>query len=103
MQAIEDVDHFLTVCPYLDGARFYALLLWKKQMSNTIYNLFSSAMLHWPNCKLIHLLLDPMSQFQHKDISPHPNLEYDMLSFVQDFIFSLHRQRQVFYGEWRGS
>ena len=75
----------------------------KKQMSNTIYNLFSSAMLHWPNSKLIHLLLDPMSQFQHKDISPHPNLELDMLSFVQDFIFGLHCQCQVFYGEWSGS
>ena len=72
-------------------------------MSNTTNNLFLSAMLHWPNCKLIHLLLDPMSQFQHKDIGPQPNLKYDMLSFVQDFIFSLHRQRQVFYGEWSGS
>ena len=60
-------------------------------------------MLHWPNCKLIHLLLKPMSQFQYKDISPHHNHELDMLSFVQDFIFILHRQRQVFYGEWSGS
>ena len=30
MRSIEDIDHFLTLCPYLDGARFYALLLWKK-------------------------------------------------------------------------
>ena len=103
MQTIEDIDHFLTICPYLDGARFYALLLWKEQMSNIIYNLFYSAMLHWPSCKLIHLLLDPMSQFQYSDITPHPNLEINMISFVQDFIFSLHRQRQIFYGEWSGT
>ena len=27
MNVIEDIDHFLTICPYLDGARYYALLL----------------------------------------------------------------------------
>ena len=27
MNVIEDIDHFLFICPYLDGARFYALLL----------------------------------------------------------------------------
>ena len=102
MNTIKDINHFLLVCPYLDGARVYALLLWKAQLSNTIYNLFSSAMLHWPNFKLICLLLDPMSQFQPKEIGPYLNLDADMLRFVQDYIFSLHCQRQIFYGEWRG-
>ena len=101
MKSIEDIDHFLTICPYLDGARFYALLLQKNQLSNLVYNLFYSAILHWPSHKLIQLLLDPMTQFQYSDISPHPNLEINMNSFVQDFTFSLHRQ--IFYGEWSGT
>ena len=102
MRTIEDINHFLLECPYLDSARVYALLLWKAQLSNTIYNLFSSAILHWPICKIILLLLDPISQFHPKEIGPHPNLDIDMLRFVQDYIFSLHRQCQVLYGEWRG-
>ena len=32
MKSIEDIDHFLILCPYLDGARFYALLLWKNEL-----------------------------------------------------------------------
>ena len=100
MNTIEDVNHFLLLCPYLDGARFYSLLLWKTNLSHPIYNLFSSAMLCWPNSKLISLLLDPMSQFQPK--YSHFNLDNDLLRFAQDYIFSLHRQHQLFYGEWRG-
>ena len=63
MKSIEDIDHFVIVCPYLDGARFYALLLWKNQLSNLVYNLFHSAILRWPSQKLLMLLLDPMTQF----------------------------------------
>ena len=40
MNVIEDVSHFLIICPYFDGARQYTLLLWKHQLSNTVYNLF---------------------------------------------------------------
>ena len=75
----------------------------KKQMYNLVHNLFHSAMLCWPNQKLLMLLLDPMTQFQHSDISPHPNLDIYMYNFVQDFIFSIHRQRQIFYGEQNGN
>ena len=100
MNSIEDIEHFLTICPYHDGARHYALLLWKSQLSNIVYNLFSSAMLYWPNDKLTHLLLDPMSQFQYPDVSSHQNLELNLNNFAQDFTFSLHPQRQIFYGEW---
>ena len=103
MNSIEDMEHFLTLCPYLDSARFYALLLWKNQLSNLVYNLFYSAILYWPNNKLTQLLLNPMSQFQYSDISPHPNLEINMNNFVQDFTYSLHCQRQIFYGEWSGT
>ena len=95
--------NILILCPYLDGARLYALLLWKNQLSNIVYNLFYSAILYWPNNKLTQLLLDPMSQFQYSDISPHPNLEINMNNFVQDFTYSLHRQQQIFYGEWSGT
>ena len=85
MNSVEDIEHFLTICPYLDGARHYALSLWKNQLSNIVYNLFYSAILYWPNNILTQLLLDPMSQFQYSDMS---------------FTYSLHRQRQIFYGEW---
>ena len=103
MNSIEDIEHFLIICPYLDGARHYALLLWKSQLSNIVYNLFSSAMLYWPNDKLTHSLLDPMSQFQYSDISSHQNLEINHNNFSQDFTFSLHHQRQIFYGNWSKS
>ena len=99
MNSIEDITHFLLDCPYLDGARFYSLLMWKTNLSHPIYNLYSSAMLLWSNIKIVSLLLDPMSQFQSKDINSHLNLDNDMLSFAQDYIYSLHRQRQLYYGE----
>ena len=70
MNIHEDFDHFLFICPYLDGARYYALLLWKNQFSNIIYNLFYSALLNWPESKLTPLLLDPMSQFSYSDVAP---------------------------------
>ena len=99
MNAIEDVPHFLIVCPYLDGARQYALLLWKHQLSNTVYNLFHSVILKWPIEQLTSFLLDPMSQFNIPDISPHQNLIIDLYKFAQDYAFSIHRQRQIFLGD----
>ena len=99
MNVVEDIDHFLVTCPYLDGARYYALLLWKNHMSNVVYNLFHSAFLSWNTSRLTPLLLDPMSQFSLSDIAPHQNLQIDMYKFVQDFAFSINRQRQIFYGE----
>ena len=99
MNVVEDIDHFLFICPYLDGARFYALLLWKNQFSNIIYNLFHSALLSWHNSKLTPLILDPMPQFTYSDIAPHQNLQVNMYKFAQDYVFSIHRQRQIFYGE----
>ena len=99
MNVIEDIDHFLTTCPYLDGARLYALLLWKNQFSNIIYNLFHSAIQNWPNNKLTPFLLDPISQFNYSDIAPHPNLQYQLYKFAQDYVFSINCQCQIFYGE----
>ena len=100
MNTTEDIEHFLTICPFLDGARYYALLLWKNQLSNIVYNLFYSAILQLPNDKLTPLLLDPMSQFKYSDVAPHQNLELYLNNFTQDYIFSLHRQWQMFYGDW---
>ena len=34
MNITKYIDNFFTICPYLDGARYYALLLWKNQLSN---------------------------------------------------------------------
>ena len=45
MNETEDIVHFLTICPYLDGARHYTLLLWKHHLSNIVYNLFHSTIL----------------------------------------------------------
>ena len=99
MNIAEDTEHFLLICPYLDGARYYALLLWKNQFLNIIYNLFYSALLFWPNSKLTPLILDPMSQFSYSDIAPHQNHQVNMYKLAQDYVFSIHRQRQIFYGE----
>ena len=100
MNVNEDVPHFLIFCPYLDGSRQYALLLWKHQLSNTVYNLFHSVILKWPIKQLTSFLLDPMSQFNFSDISPHHNLKIDFYKFAQDYTFSIHRQRLNFFGDW---
>ena len=99
MNVVEDTDHFLFICPYLDGARFYALLLWKYHRSNIIYNLFHSALQFWHINKLTPLFLDPMSQFSYTDIAPHKDLQTNMYKFVQDYAYSIHRQRQIYYGD----
>ena len=36
MNETEDIVHFLTICPYLDGARPYTLILWKHYLSNIV-------------------------------------------------------------------
>ena len=43
-----------------------------------------------------------LPEFQNKDIKSHINFENNMLSFVQDYIYSVHRQCQLYYGEQRG-
>ena len=103
MNVNEDISHFLIICPYLDGARQYALLLWRHQLSITIYNLFHSVILKWPIDQLTSFLLDPMSQFNESDISPHDNLKNDLFKFAQDYTYSIHCQCQIFYGEWNKS
>ena len=103
MNATEDIDHFLTICPYLDGARHYTLLLWKHHLSNIVYNLFHSAILKWPSNKLTTFLLDPMSQLSVSDITHHQNLKLYIYQFAQDFVFSIHCQRQLYYGDWSKS
>ena len=102
MNVIEDVPHFLIVCPYLDGARQYAILLWKHHLSNTVYNLVHSVFLRWPIDQLTSFLVDPMSQFNIPDISPHQNLITDLYKFAQDYAYSVHRQRQIFLGDQTG-
>ena len=103
MGETEDIIYFLIICPYLDGARHYALLLWKHHLSNIVYNLFHSAILKWSSTKLTSFLLDPMSQFSVSDISPHQNLKLYIHKFAQDFVFSIHHQRQLYYGDWSKS
>ena len=58
MKCIEDIYHFILVSSYLDGARQYALLMWKSNIDLPIYNLFSSVLNMWPANKLIRLFLD---------------------------------------------
>ena len=100
MNVIEDIPHFLVTCPYLDGARQYALLLWRHQISVTVYNMVHSIILKWPVDQITSFILDPMSLFNDADVSPHSNLKNDLFNFAQDFTYSLHRQRQLYYGEW---
>ena len=38
--------------------------------------------------------------FSVADVSPHSNLKNDLFNFAQDFTYSLHSQRQLYYGEW---
>ena len=99
MNTVEDIVHFLFICPYLDGARLYALLLWKNQMSNTTYNLFFSALQSWHISKLVPLFLDPMSQILYSDIASYDDLQTNMYKFVQDYAYSIHRQCQIYYGD----
>ena len=72
----------------------------ENQLSNIVYNLSYSALLKWPISKLFPFLLDPMSQFSYSDIAPHQNMQLHIYKFAQDYVFSIHRQRQLFYGEW---
>ena len=55
------------------------------------------------NDQNIVCIIDPLSQFDIKVINSHLNFEYNVLSFVQDFIFSIHHQQQIFNGEWSGT
>ena len=59
-----------------------------------------SIILMWPDDQLTSFILDPMSLFNDADISPHNNLKNDLFKFAQDFTYSLHRQRQTYFGEW---
>ena len=103
MNVLKDIPHFLVICPYLDGARQYSLLLWRHQISLTVYNMVHSIFLKWTVIQVTSFILDPMSLFNDADISPHNNLKNDLFKFAQDFTYSLHRQRQLYYGEWTKS
>ena len=48
MRTIEDVDHFLTVCPYLDGARFYALLAPHGAQAVIAFRYYSTTLPYYP-------------------------------------------------------
>ena len=67
MNVIEDIPHFLVICPYLDGARQYALLLWRHQISVTVYNLFHSIILKWPIDQLNQIHSYMVQQKCHRD------------------------------------
>ena len=100
MNVPEDVSHFLLVCPYLEGAHEFALLLWSHNDQRSIYNMFLSAFQLWPCNELIKLLLDPSSQIDTMTIRSHDsNFLTNTIKFSQDYLYSLHRQRNIFYGE----
>ena len=100
MSAIDDLTHILLICPYLDGARYYALLLWANKPDKSTYNLFHSAMKLWPDDKLLCLILDPSSELSDLSIKAHPNnfLEHS-INFAQDYLYSIDRQRRLFQGD----
>ena len=100
MNVPEDIPHFILDCPYLDGARMFAILLWSHNDQPYIYYMFLSAFQLWPCNKLIKLLLDPSSQFDTMTIRSHDNkFLSNTIKFSQDFLYSIHRQRNIFYGE----
>ena len=100
MSAIDDLTHILLICPYLDGARSYALLLWANNPDKSTYNLFHSAFKLWPDNKLLCLLLDPSSEISDVSIKAHPiNFLENSINFVQDFLYSIDRQRRLFHGD----
>ena len=72
MSAVENLIHVVLVCPYLDGARSYALLLWANRSDKSIYNLFSSAIKVWPDNKFLSLMQDPSSEISEISIKAHP-------------------------------
>ena len=90
MDSVEDLMHLLLYCPYLDGARYYAILLWKNTDDKRVYNLFTSALNTWSCINIIKLLLDPLSQIPQNSLYAHsPDLLQRFISFSQDFIFSI--------------
>ena len=97
MNTIEDTPHFILVYPYLDGARYYALLLWHNNINHPIYNMFSFTLKFCPSPKMIKLLLDPVSMFYKKIIKSHINFASNSIQLAQDFLYSLHRKRNIFY------
>ena len=100
MYAIENLTHVVLVCPYLDGARSYALLLWANRSDKSIYNLFTSALKSWPDNKLLSLLLDPSSETSEISIKAHPKNFLELcINFAQDFLYSVDRQRRQFFGD----
>ena len=104
MKSIEDLPHLLLYCPYLDGARNYAILLWSNNNDRRVYNLFSSALNTWSCENIMRLLLDPSSQISQTSLNAHnPDLLQKCISFSQDFIFSIDRQRNIFQGSKPGN
>ena len=100
MSAIDDLTHIILICPYLDGARSYALLLWANKTDKSTYNLFHSALKLWPDHKLLCLFLDPSSQLSYISLKAHPrNFLENSINFAQDYLYSIDRQRHLFHGD----
>ena len=88
MNSIEDLPHLLLYCPYLDGARNYAILLWSNHHDSCVYNLFSSALNIWPCENIVRLLLDPSSQISQTSLNAHnPDLLQKCILFAHGFYF----------------
>ena len=100
MSVIENLSHVLLVCPYLDGARSYAMLLWANKVDKSTYNLFSSAIKFWADDKVLNLLLDPSTEIDEASIKAHPiNFLENCINFAQDYLYSVDRQRRLFLGD----
>ena len=104
MDSVEDLTHLLLYCPYLDGARYYAILLWKNTDDKTVFNLFTSALSTWSCVNVVKLILDPSSQISQNSLYAHsPDLLQSCITFSQDYIFSIDRQRNLFMGSNPGN
>ena len=107
MKVCEDILHFILYCPYLDGACQFALLLGLNNPNCPSYNMFLSAFELGPCTKLIKLLLYLLSQFEARTINYYNDFATNIIKYTQDFLYSIHRQQNLYYGEiiwtWMGS
>ena len=93
MNVTEDISHFILTCPYLDGARHYALDTWSKTQHNVSRNFLTSTLSLWPSPQIVSLFLDPPSYTtQYKKLFSK-TITSSSIYLTQIFLFSLHRQR----------
>ena len=83
------------------GAREYTLLKWKNfgsTMNMSVLDIFTKAIVMWPENLLIKLILDPTSTVTKTSAILNNGLLAQVSKFIQDYIFYIVKQINVFYG-----